>query len=408
MSTNTVNEIPDRIRSLIVGIYLEKPIDEYPREEIAKLTPKTINGIGKYYATKLKRKAGIKTIADLATLDYTKAKELGISQKLLKKWTLSATIIHKFALSTEIPLSARRVCFAGLEAAGKTSIIKTLQNQKTTPADLPTQGVALEHLSFLGLDISVWDLGGQASFRNLYLDDPTHYLARSMLLFFVLDSQQEDLAPQASLYLEDLLIKLRYLKETPKIFVVLHKVDPELDKEVINRSIDHIIEKINPVLLKHGIRQRAIRTSIFDVNGLVWYFSRIFADISPISEILSDSLAFYSQTHGLAASFLITESGFIAAEWTEQIKDTRDKVFLEVMEEIRKEVYETAEKRPHFSFISQIGGIFITIDRIEFGSINLFLCSISTEPKSIDDPEMEKLHEEIRPWIFNFFSIITT
>ncbi len=388
--------------------YLEKPIYEYPREEIANFTPRSIIGIGKYYAAKLKRKAEVKTIADLANLDYTRAEELRISRKLLTKWTLSATIIYKFATSTEIPLSARRVCVAGLEAAGKTSIIKTLQNQKTTPADLPTQGVALEHLSFLGLDISVWDLGGQASFRNLYLDDPTHYLARSMLLFFVIDAQQEVLAPEAAQYLDDLLIKLKYLKETPKIFLVLHKYDPDLDKNVLNRSIDQIIEQVNPILLKHSIRQRVLRTSIYNVHGLVWYFSRIFADISPISEILSDSLAFYSQTHGLAASFLITESGFIAAEWTEQIEETRDKVFLEVMEEIRKEVYETEEKRNHFSFISQIGGIFITIDRIEFGSINLFLCSISTEPKSIDDPEMEKLHEEIRPWIFNFFSIITT
>jgi hypothetical protein len=77
------------------------------------------------------------------------------------------------------------------------------------------------------------------------------------------------------------------------------------------------------------------------------------------------------------------------------------------MEAIRREVYESEKKHEQLVIISQLGGIFITIDRIEFDSIKLFLCSISAELKSKDDPKTEKLVEEIRPWIINFFSIIT-
>ncbi|MHA2246343.1 MAG: ADP-ribosylation factor-like protein, partial [Candidatus Hodarchaeales archaeon] len=311
MSSISESKIPDRIKSFIMDVHLEKPFDEYKREEIAEFTTKTIIGIGKYYAAKLKQKAKVETIADLANLDLKIADEIGISQKLLEKWTLSASIIYRFSSSTEIPLSSHRVCIAGLGAVGKSSIVKTLQKQKTTPVDFPTLGASVEHLKFLGLQIAVWDLGGQASFQRLYLDDPTQFLSRTMLLIFVLDIQREERSAEASEYLNNLLVKFKYLKEKPKIYLVLHKYDPILDKKVLDDSTTVILNEITPILINHGYDYRILKTSIFDVDGLVHLFSRVFADVSPLSEILSDSLAFYSEAHGLTASFLLTEKCFI-------------------------------------------------------------------------------------------------
>ena len=79
---------------------LKKPINEYKREEIAEFTTRSIIGIGRYYATRLKQKAGVETIADLAKLDHQMADRIGISKKLLEKWTLSASIIYRYASST--------------------------------------------------------------------------------------------------------------------------------------------------------------------------------------------------------------------------------------------------------------------------------------------------------------------
>ncbi|MFX1283782.1 MAG: ADP-ribosylation factor-like protein [Promethearchaeota archaeon] len=408
MSSNAKNAIPDRIRSLIMDSHLEKPIYEYRREEISGFTSRVIIGIGKYYATKLKQKAKIETIADLANLDLKMADEIGISQKLLEKWTLSASIIHRFASSTEIPISSHRVCIAGLGAAGKSSLIKTLQTQKTTPIHFPTLGASIEHLDFLGLKIALWDLGGQPSFHRLYLDDPKQFLSRTMLLIFVLDTQREEYSGEAAQYLNNLLVKFKYLKEKPKVYLVLHKYDPILDKAELDNSIDVILNNIRPILTKHEYDFRILRTSIFDVEELVKLFSRVFSDVSPLSKILSDSLAFYSETHGFTASFLLTENCFIAAEWTTQLTtEQRDKLFLEIMEAIRQEVYESEKKHDKLVIMSNMGGIFITIDRMEFDSIKLFLCSISAKFKSKNEPETEKFIEEIRPWIINFFSIIT-
>jgi GTPase SAR1 family protein len=407
LSSDAKNKIPDRIMSLIMDKNLEKPVIEYKREEIAGLTTKAIIGIGKYYSTKLKRRAGVETIADLANLDLTEA-DLGISHKLLEKWTLSASIIYRFASSTEVPLSSHRVCIAGLGAVGKSSLIKTLQTQKTTPVNFPTLGATVEHLEFIGLKIAIWDLGGQPSFHRLYLDDPKQFLSKTMLLIFVLDTQREERAIEAAQYLNNLLIKFKYLKEKPRVYLVLHKYDPILDKNDLDKSIEVILSEISPVLTKYSYSFRTLRTSIFNVEELVKMFSRVFADVSPLSKILSDSLAFYSEVHGFSASFLLTERYFIAAEWTDQLTpDQRDNYFLEMMEAIRKEVYESKKEHEKLVILSQIGGTFIIIDRIEFNSIKLFLCSISTEFKEEEGPTTEKFIEEIRPWIINFFSIIS-
>jgi len=387
---------------------LEKPITEYKREEIAGITTKAIIGIGKFYSKKLKRKAGVETIADLANLDLEKVAQLGISQKLLEKWTLSASIIHRFASSTEVPLSSHRVCIAGLGAVGKSSLIKTLKTQKTSPVSFPTLGATIEHLEFLGLKIALWDLGGQPSFHRLYLDDPKQFLSKTMLLIFVLDIQREDRAIEAAQYLNNLLIKFKYLKEKPKVYLVLHKYDPILDKNELDKSIEIILNEISPVLTKYDYNFNTLRTSIFNVEELVKLFSRVFADVSPLSEILSDSLGFYSESHGFSASFLLTERCFIAAEWTDQLTpDQRDNYFIEMMEAIRREVYESEKKHDKLVILSQLGGTYIIIDRIEFDSVKLFLCSISTQFKSKEGPDTEKFIEEIRPWIINFFSIIT-
>ncbi|MFX0086216.1 MAG: ADP-ribosylation factor-like protein [Candidatus Hodarchaeota archaeon] len=407
MSSSAKFNIPDRIKSLILVNNLEKHIDEYERQELAEIKPNLILGIGKYYSNKLKRKANIETIAGLANFDPRSAKNIGISQKLLEKWTLSASIIYRYALGTELPLSLHRVCIAGLGAAGKTSLIKTLQRQKSTPVRSPTMGAQIESLKFLGLPITIWDLGGQLGFRKLYLDEPHHYLARIILLIFVIDIQNARL-DEAIQYLHDLIIKLKYMKENPKIYLVLHKSDPDIDKNLIDSSSDLILNRFATMLANTGVKSyKVLKTSIYNVENLVQSFSRVFAEISPISEIISDSLAFYSEAHEVRASFIISDNGFITAEWTKRLDDEqRNKLYFEIMEEIRKETYEIDEKRKVISIPSQVEGFHIHINRVEFDSIILFLCLIYTEIQSMHDSKLNELNEEIRPWIKNFFSII--
>ncbi len=406
MSTNPEFEVPDRIKSLILTDQLEQSITD--RKSLLKLHPRAIFGIGKKYARKLKQKANIDSIEDLANFDLDKATDVGISQKLIEKWTLSASIISRFAQDTEEPLSARRICVAGLGAVGKTSILRTLRHQKATPTNLPTMGAQIESLKFLGLPIMVWDMGGQITFRKLYLGEKSeHYLAKMMILIFVIDTQNTR-SEEATQYLTDLLIKLKYLKETPQIYLVFHKYDPNITKDILEKSIAEISDITKPVLLRYGYNKyKVLRTSIYNVDELVSAFSKVFASISPVSQILSDSLAFYSESHDISASFLISESGFITAEWTTRLNsDQRDEFFMEIMEEIRKETYETQENRESFTITDPIEGHSVNITRMEFDSVKMYLCIITSNIRTFNKPDMTELSAELRPWIQNFYSII--
>ncbi|MHA2307089.1 MAG: ADP-ribosylation factor-like protein [Candidatus Hodarchaeales archaeon] len=405
MSINNEVEIPDRIKNLISVNDLENSITK--QKELLNLPLTRIFGIGKKYARKLKQKAKIASIHDLAKFDTNKASEVGISQKLLEKWAVAASIVYQFALGKETSVLTRRLCIAGLGAVGKSSILKTLQHQKTSPVNLPTMGARIESLRFLGLPITIWDLGGQIGFRKLYLGDPEHYLAKIMILIFVIDTQNNR-SDETTQYLTELLIKLKYMKETPQIYLVLHKYDPNIDKSTLDSSITEIINKIDPIFLRYGIKKyKVLRTSIYNVNELVSAFSKVFASISPVSEILSDSLAFYSESHDIIASFLISESGFITAEWTSRLNsDQREEFFYKIMEEIRKETYETQENRESFTIADPVIGYSVNIDRLEFDSVKMFLCIITSKIKTFDKPDMTELSAELRPWIQNFYSMI--
>jgi small GTP-binding protein len=427
MSINNEVEIPDRIKNLIsVNLIsvndLENSITK--QKELLNLPLTRIFGIGKKYARKLKQKAKIASIHDLAKFDTNKASEVGISQKLLEKWAVAASIVYQFALGKETSVLTRRLCIAGLGAVGKSSILKTLQHQKTSPVNLPTMGARIESLRFLGLPITIWDLGGQIGFRKLYLGDPEHYLAKIMILIFVIDTQNNR-SDETTQYLTELLIKLKYMKETPQIYLVLHKYDPNIDKSTLDSSITEIINKIDPIILRYGYKKyKVLRTSIYNVNELVSAFSKVFASISPVSEILSDSLAFYSESHDIMASFLISESGFITAEWTSRLnsdqreeffykimeeirKEQREEFFYKIMEEIRKETYETQENRESFTIADPVIGYSVSIDRLEFDSVKMFLCIITSDIKTFDKPDMTELSAELRPWIQNFYSMIS-
>jgi len=57
----------------------------------------------------------------------------------------------------------------GIQNAGKTSLIRSLQQEFSTITKLkPTKGIDRQKLKLLGKDISIWDLGGQARYRDGY------------------------------------------------------------------------------------------------------------------------------------------------------------------------------------------------------------------------------------------------
>ncbi|KAH0787916.1 ADP-ribosylation factor [Histomonas meleagridis] len=76
-----------------------------------------------------------------------------------------------------------RILMLGLDAAGKTTVLYKLKlgEQVTT---IPTIGFNVETFEYKGLNMNVWDVGGQDRIRPLW----RHYFHNTQGLIFVVDS----------------------------------------------------------------------------------------------------------------------------------------------------------------------------------------------------------------------------
>lgn len=80
-----------------------------------------------------------------------------------------------------------RVLMLGLDAAGKTTILYKLQlNELVT--SIPTIGFNVEQLKYKGLDMTIWDVGGQDKIRALW----RYYFENTDALIYVVDSADPD------------------------------------------------------------------------------------------------------------------------------------------------------------------------------------------------------------------------
>ncbi|GAB5365732.1 hypothetical protein AAMO2058_001083200 [Amorphochlora amoebiformis] len=76
-----------------------------------------------------------------------------------------------------------RILMLGLDAAGKTTVLYKVKLGETITT-IPTIGFNVEKLEHKGLDLTVWDIGGQDKLRPLW----RHYFQNTEALVFVVDS----------------------------------------------------------------------------------------------------------------------------------------------------------------------------------------------------------------------------
>ncbi len=119
--------------------------------------------------------------------------------------------------------------FAGLDAAGKTTIYKRTMEEidpELLESLKPTRGIERHDYSFLDVDWSVWDLGGQESYRQKYLSRPEIF-NQTKALIYVVDLQDPERYEEAYNYFEEILKILVNVTPTPRIYVLFHKFDPD-------------------------------------------------------------------------------------------------------------------------------------------------------------------------------------
>ncbi|MHA2101338.1 MAG: ADP-ribosylation factor-like protein [Candidatus Kariarchaeaceae archaeon] len=125
--------------------------------------------------------------------------------------------------------AAHKIIIAGLDSVGKTSIyrkmiegadIKEIENLP------PTRGIERRSQIIMGHQVVFWDLGGQESYRSQYFENPKTF-ANTALLIYVLDVQDKERFDQSLDYLLQILMVVKHVASPPRIFVLMHKFDPD-------------------------------------------------------------------------------------------------------------------------------------------------------------------------------------
>ncbi|MCY3410033.1 MAG: hypothetical protein INQ03_00210 [Candidatus Heimdallarchaeota archaeon] len=171
-----------------------------------------------------------------------------------------------------------KLIFAGLDKAGKTTIYQHVLKEMNVSEikDLrPTRGIERHAHDFLDQDFSVWDLGGQLSYRQTYLSKPEVFNQTSALIF-VVDIQDFERIQEAYAYYVDILNILVNVENKPKLYVLFHKYDPELRGKLRNNfyKATRIFRKADTIL---NIKFKGYATSIFS-NQIELAVKRILFD----------------------------------------------------------------------------------------------------------------------------------
>ena len=137
----------------------------------------------------------------------------------------------------------KKILFCGLENGGKTSVLLLLDKKfSLLPTVKPTiKAKRTVHTnSLLGISIIRWDLGGQKSYRKIYLGEKSKYFTEMQSIFYVIDIQAPEKFEESLAFLKDIVaITSDSRPDNFQFLILLHKCDPDIKKN------KEILEKIS-------------------------------------------------------------------------------------------------------------------------------------------------------------------
>jgi len=230
-----------------------------------------------------------------------------------------------FDFTNEIkdPFSLKRqikILMTGLDRAGKTSFLHAVRKRYSEIIKtLPTKGVARSEEKIFeeqNSTISVWDLGGQKTYREKFLEQRNVYLYNVDLLFYFIDVQDFSRTNDSIELFRNIIESLVELEEFPPIVVCLNKCDPDIKKSKdIRANINKIIEKINEISERFFVK--IFETSIFAGFSLISAYSYGLSQLSPNRELFENQLKHFAKKINSDAILLLNENGIILSNFSE-------------------------------------------------------------------------------------------
>ncbi|MFW9898325.1 MAG: ADP-ribosylation factor-like protein [Candidatus Thorarchaeota archaeon] len=199
-----------------------------------------------------------------------------------------------------------KISLVGLGGCGKTSLYSVAFAEKSpeeTKSLSPTILYETRRHPFLGLQVGIFDFGGQDQYRKEYMDKPDVFRGTDILIPIV-DLHDPNSYEQAKEYFVGLLDIYRKNNEKPKIFLFLHKYDTEeYQKELLDTNVKTAKETFLDVFKDYDFQH--MLTSIYEQDKL----AKIFRDIlmSSYAELKSHVEKAEKQLEEINAKIIIAD-----------------------------------------------------------------------------------------------------
>ncbi|TFG05653.1 MAG: hypothetical protein EU536_01310 [Promethearchaeota archaeon] len=381
----------DKLLSLVKVASIPKDVQKLLDESIG-----IIKGISDKDLAVLEQQGFMKVKDLVAISNYEKIQKV-IDSLVLDKAVTTARIINSVAKQKPLA-TGKKVIVAGLDAAGKTTIIKTILDPiNYKPGDeKPTKGIDFEKLELFGFNINLWDLGGQPVYREEYLsgENSDRHFGFTNLFIYIIDIQAPKRFKEAYNYLSRIANIYRHLEETPFCLILIHKSDPKMNPKDIQKDTEEIKREIKSIL--SGFMVEFFNTSVFDRKSLFPAISKGFREISMVKPILEGILKTTQERIDAKMISLYDKTGICAAE----IGTPNNLLKTFTLNVILSEELGIFPAEATKLILALKDGDFCLVERIQSKNDQFYLAwQAGANPEALIHPPLIK---EIEPWIINF------
>jgi len=199
-----------------------------------------------------------------------------------------------------------KISLVGLGGCGKTSLYSVAFAEKSaedTKSLSPTILYETRRHPFLGLQVGIFDFGGQEQYRKEYMEKSDAFRGTDVLIPIV-DLHDPKNFEQAKEYFNGLLEIYKKNNEKPKIFLFLHKYDTEkYEKELLDTNVKNAKEIFTDMFKDYDFE--LMLTSIYEQDKLAKTFRDIL--ISSYADLKSHVEKAETQLQDIKAKVIVAD-----------------------------------------------------------------------------------------------------
>ncbi len=304
-----------------------------------------------------------------------------------------------------------KIIIAGLDNAGKTSILTALNKKYNFQKDItsltPTIRVEYQATEFLKNRVVFWDMGGQEKYRKIYQEKQDLYFSDTDLLVYVVDIQDPERFETSLAYLDMILKNFTKNKMDVPLIISFHKFDPEfIGNEQMIEQIEALRKHIHK--LYSSFRILFQKTSVYNIISIAQLISYGLSVFNVRFFDLSELLESYLKQFESESLILFDKNGIILSEYYKDIIEPE--IYVELIESIKEHLFllkrmQEESYQTDYAFSSIGDELLSYLHRIEIENESLFISVVIKEKlkepllKDFSD-FLSELIEILKPLLF--------